>query len=670
MKSRLWKWIVALVLALVAAIVFTLLHEKGMHDPSWNARVRTFAKPGEKSDHVQLILLDQTSLDWAENELAWSWPWPREAYAVLTSFLDAGDPAAIFFDVLYTEASVYGVADDQAFGDAIAAAGNFVGAVDVHSATPGDPGVIPALASNAAALATINLSGAGSEKTKNEDEADEIEDETGLTVTDVVLGLDGFPAPAIAMAAVAGAPTNEIPLLPNGRMLLKYRGEADVYNPLSAAAVLRSALQELEGQKPDLDPAQFKDKHILFGFSAPGLMDLRYTPFGKNTPGVHVHATALDNVISRDFIRKVHWAWVLLGIVCLCLLVAAGVLFSRGVGGPLASLLAILAFPVAVGWALYAGGWHWPVLAPLLAGSVSWASALVIRYATEGRERAFITSAFKHYLSDVVIDQILDDPSRLQLGGERRELSIFFSDLQGFSRISERLEPQELTTLLNEYLTDMTTVILASGGTLDKYEGDAILAFWNAPIDQPDHARRAVQSAIDCHEALTRRRAEWNERFKAELHMRIGIHTGEVVVGNMGSTDRFDYTVLGDAANLAARLEGANKQFGTFLMVSGETHRQSEIPAREIGRIRVVGREQAVTVFEPFWSGTAVRPAEVERFAAGLAAAQSGDPSKAEAEWKGMESDPVVAKTLTFLREQAATAAEKTWDGVWNLDSK
>ena len=224
----------------------------------------------------------------------------------------------------------------------------------------------------------------------------------------------------------------------------------------------------------------------------------------------------------------------------------------------------------------------------------------MLNYIAEGRQKHFLKAAFRRYLSPTVVDQLIRHPERLRLGGERRELTIFFSDLQGFSSFSERLSPEDLTHLLNDYLTDMTDIILEEGGTLDKYEGDAIIAFWGAPIEQPDHAVRAVRAAVRCQRRLAERRDEWAQRYGAVLKMRVGINTGPVVVGNMGSNQRFDYTILGDAANLASRLEGANKALGTYLMISESawTATGGAFPGRELGALRVVGRHTPVRVWE------------------------------------------------------------------------
>ena len=229
---------------------------------------------------------------------------------------------------------------------------------------------------------------------------------------------------------------------------------------------------------------------------------------------------------------------------------------------------------------------------------------MLVDYAFEGRQKKYIKSAFKQYLSPVVIDELIAHPDRLKLGGERKEISIFFSDLQGFTSISEKLNPEELTAFLNDYLSAMSDVILESGGTIDKYEGDAIIAFWNAPSEQKDHAKRALEAAMKCQQLLQEMRPELSLRVNSGVYMRIGLNTGNAVVGNMGSHNRFDYTMLGDSVNLAARLEGQNKQFGTYTMCTEAMKNAAEaagtaVHFRELARIAVVGKKEAVRVFQP-----------------------------------------------------------------------
>jgi adenylate cyclase len=285
----------------------------------------------------------------------------------------------------------------------------------------------------------------------------------------------------------------------------------------------------------------------------------------------------------------------------------------------------------------------------------------------------FIKNAFRQYLSPAVIEELIQHPERLKLGGERRMLSIFFSDLEGFTGISEGLEPEALTALLNDYLSAMTDIIHEEGGTVDKYEGDAIIAFWNAPLQQPDHARRCVRAALRCQARLAELRPSLRERLGKDLNMRIGINSGPAVVGNMGSHTRFDYTMIGDAVNLAARLEGINKHFGTYTLISQATKEQMEdaFPVRELSRVAVVGRREPVVVYEPLLPDDVNnRRQTIARFSEGLTLFYRGDFLKAEAVFTEIaEADPAARAYVTKCR-QLMDHPTYPWQGVWVITSK
>ena len=245
----------------------------------------------------------------------------------------------------------------------------------------------------------------------------------------------------------------------------------------------------------------------------------------------------------------------------------------------------------------------YPNLAIILssATSVSW------QYITTSREKRFIQESFSRYLAPEVVQELLEDPSRLKLGGERKTITILFSDIRGFTSLSEKLEPEKLTKILTRFLSAMSNVILESRGVIDKYIGDAIMAFWGAPLSDQEHATHALRAALQMSKALK----SLNEEFKKEnlppLAIGIGINSGEVTVGNMGSEKRFDYTVIGDAVNLASRLEGLNKNYETEIIISGATKNmlnQKEIEKmginfKELGQAQVKGKEEAVTIYTP-----------------------------------------------------------------------
>jgi adenylate cyclase len=298
---------------------------------------------------------------------------------------------------------------------------------------------------------------------------------------------------------------------------------------------------------------------------------------------------------------------------------------------------------------------------------------LVINFATEGRQKRFIKNAFKHFLSPAVIEQLILHPERLKLGGERRILSIFFSDLQSFTSISENLDPEALIELLNDYLSAMTDIIHEEGGTIDKYEGDAIIAFWNAPLEISDHAVKAVRAALRCQAKLAQMRSAFRKRIGTDMHMRIGINTGSAVVGNLGSDTRFDYTVIGDAVNLAARLEGANKQFGTFTMISQSTcdliHKHFN--TRELARLTVVGRNEPVTVYEPMMAADyESRKDDLDQFVRGLDLFYKGDLAHGESVFAEIQAHDPAAQAYAQKCQTLLSTELKDWHGVWVMKTK
>ncbi|PLX79989.1 MAG: hypothetical protein C0614_07520 [Desulfuromonas sp.] len=408
--------------------------------------------------------------------------------------------------------------------------------------------------------------------------------------------------------------------------------------------------------------------------TAPGLYDLRQTPISGSFPGIEVHATLLDNALSGDFIREppVYLDFAL--IIGLAMLMA---LLATHMSRPLSCLLLGFVASLAVfggGVLGFVCGYWLPLAGPQITVWVVTILSLAGNYAVEGRQKRFLKSAFRQYLSPVVVDQLLANPDQLRLGGESRTLTMFFSDLQGFTRFSERLAPEKLTAFLNDYLSEMVDIIQEEGGTVDKFVGDAIVAFWNAPVAIADHAERAVRAALRCQESLERIRSEQSAVVGDGLRMRVGLHTGPAVVGNMGSRSRFDYSMLGDAVNLASRLEGANQQFGTWTLVSAATRQQvsdSKIQFRELGRLVVVGRQQAVTVYEAM---TDRNDQELQRrldlFADGLAAYYAGDFERARQVFAKISAIDSPARAYLKRLGSMGLTAPAGWRGEWVLTGK
>jgi adenylate cyclase len=718
------KTLLGIAIGAGAALLSLLLWMHGALDrwefATWSWRVELLARPGAATPKVKLILLDQASLDWGKETNGWSWPWPRQVYGPIIDFCRRGGARAIIFDVLYTEPSVYGVEDDELLAAAMRQAPAFVvplslgeegGTVTswppnlpclpLRFADAGQDSVHATLEHLTVSHGTFPITELASSATLLANVMDDPDRDGIFRRVHLFRVFDGRAIPSLGLAGYLaggvadgrgeealdsllnsaqvdhgwfGIGRQSFPLDANQRVILRYRGPSKTHEAYSAAAVIQSEirLREGAGRPPVIEsPAIFKDCYVFFGFSAQGLMDLRPTPMSRVFPGVEIHATVLDNLLSNDFLRDVPGPLVVFAVMVLAVLSAFTIVHSRRGRHSVLAFGAFLPMPAVLGLAAYEAGFWWPIVVQEGAVVIAMVGALGLNYITEGRQKAFYRNAFRHYLSPVVIDRLLEDPSRLELGGERRELSIFFSDLHGFSSISERLDPQDLTTLLNDYLSDMTDIILEEEGTVDKYEGDAIIAFWNAPMDQSDHALRACRAALRCQERLQERRQEFLERAGSPVRMRIGINTGTVVVGNMGSRQRFDYTVLGDAANLASRLEGANKAFGTGVMVAESTWAQTagQILGRELGLLRVVGRSTPVRVFEPLTSDGAFHAAHLQAFQRGLACCYECHWAEALEVFSTLDGDSVAEVYANRCRELMGDPAA-AWDGVWNLNQK
>ena len=386
-----------------------------------------------------------------------------------------------------------------------------------------------------------------------------------------------------------------IPTDAEGRLWIGYR-PVDPGRWISVASVLDGTL----------DLARFKDRIVLVGSSAAGLNDLRATPVGSTVAGVEVHAQAIDQALQGWFLTRPD------------LMDGVEYLFTAGVALLLALTLprfgavasgAFAALALVVAWS---GAW-WAYRSPHLLIDPAYPSLVILLiygtstiqgYLRSERARRQIKQTFSRLMAPALVEQLAAQPDRLKLGGENREMTILFSDIRGFTGIAEGLGPQELTAFINDFLQPMTDVVMSHDGVIDKYIGDCIMAFWNAPLSDPKHAAHAVATAKEMRHTLASLNAERERQAEAAGHVfkplriGVGLNTGECCVGNMGSHQRMEYTVLGDAVNLASRLEGASKTYGVDLILSESTALQvPEEPLAELDLIRVKGRDQAVRIF-------------------------------------------------------------------------
>ena len=463
------------------------------------------------------------------------------------------------------------------------------------------------------------------------------------------------------------------------QFMMSYPGEPAGFRSLTVDQVLNGQF------KPEL----ITGKIIIIGVKAEATTDFFYTPFSKwhrdeqRVAGSAIHAYAVSQLLNmaldgtgtiKSPTEKTELAWIwlctLLGSV-ICIIVRTGWRTY---------LLILAGLPLLCGIALTAFMYSWwiPFGVPALGGILSTGAMMAYLIIYDRRQKLIIREAFGHYLSPEVVKKLIEDPSTMALGGDEREMTAFFSDVQGFSSISEKLTPHELVQLLNEYLTSMCNIITKYNGTIDKFEGDAIIAFWGAPAPQQEHAMLACFASLDMQAKLVHLRKQWQKENKPILHVRIGLNSGPMIVGNMGSEQRVDYTIMGDSVNLAARLEGINKFYNAYTMISEATFNNvsDHIDAREMDIIRVVGKAEPVTIYELLGRKNEIKgdlKQVVGLYAEGLVRYKHRKFDQAAASFEAALSvlDDGPSKTmLDRCRQYIQHPPSENWDGVHTFTQK
>ena len=444
---------------------------------------------------------------------------------------------------------------------------------------------------------------------------------------------------------------------------IPWLGEAAVVPTVSMADVLVGAPAA----------AELAGKAVLVGVTLVGAFDQVVTPFREVEPGVYAHAAMLSAILSGHYLQRGPWlVWLEVAFLVGGALLLAIVLPRVGAGPRVAVPLGLVALWWLFGQLFLRAGLQLALVLPVV-GLLLVASALTLfGWLSTDREKLRLRRTFRYYLSEAVMTEMLEHPEHLKLGGEKRELTVLFSDIRGFTSIAERTAPEALVRFVNGYLTPMTDIVFDEGGTLDKYIGDAVMAFWGAPVAQEDHALRACRAAMRFLRELERLQPQWVAEGVGEVEIGVGINTGPMVVGNMGSAARFDYTVMGDAVNLASRLEGANKLFGTRVLLSEETHAKvrDEVCARRLGAVRVRGKQKPTQVYELRHLGppTPTEAQAVAHFEAGVEAFSAKEFEQAERHFQALlriwpEDGPArrYLDEVAFLRLSPPGA---DWDGA------
>lgn len=601
---------------------------------TYDLRVAATARPPAPADNIVLVWIDDDSIRRME-PLVGRWPWPRLVHATAIDFLSAAGAKVIAYDILFAERDIrkFMVGDTEWTGDESDAAlvestrkaGNVVHAAEASSDELLDPSRAIAENLDAPAL-NVRIPAPGCLQVRplvRPPFPALAEASRGIGHTLFTIDPDGpvrriapvvqvgertIPSLALATTMAAGAEVTAEARVDNGQCasLVPWRGPAlnagghPTFPSYSFYDLFYAQQQVLEGQKPGLDPVLFKDRIVVVGGNGQGLKEVFTTPFPEGEiNGPEVHANVIDGLLSGRAITPADpWVAVALTMAPALLVAAIGLAANAWVTG-----VASLALLAGLAWysvVRFAGGAWIPVTVPALAVVFAFVGDLAWKYVVEGREKRQVKKLFSRYVSKDVYDRLVADPSLAALGGARRSMTVLFSDVRGFTAMSEKGSPEDVVAQLNEYFSRMVAVVFDHRGTVDKFVGDMVMALFGAPLDDDDHADHALQTALAMVRALGELNAEWQSQGRAVLDIGIGINTGDMVAGNIGSDTIMSYTVIGDAVNLGARLESLNKDYGTRIIISEATRARlkGRYDIHPLGDVVVKGKTKPVAIFE------------------------------------------------------------------------
>jgi adenylate cyclase len=602
---------------------------------TYDLRVAATARPSAPADNIVLIAIDNESIRRME-PLVGRWPWPRLVHATAIDYLAAAGAKVVGYDVMFAERDLrkFMVADtewtgeesDAALVDSTKKAGNVVHIAEASSAELIDPSralkenldapafnvPVPSASCTEPRPRVTPPFAALAEAARGIGHSLLIIDPNGAVrrVSPVVKAGDHtIPSLSLATTMAAGTtPALNARIDENGQcaVMIPWRGPAEnrngqpTFTSYAFYDVFYSQQQILEGQKPGIDPARFKDRIVIVGVTAEGLNEAFTTPFPQGEiNGPEVHANLVDAFLShRSIERAPGWVTIVLVIAAVVVVAVAGSFFNAWLTGAVAVVFAALLAWQSV--ALFAKGLWIPVTIPALALVFGYVGDLAWKYVVEGREKRQVKKLFSRYVSKDVYDQLVANPSLAALGGARRHMTVLFSDIRGFTTMSEKGTPEDVVKQLNQLFTRMVAVVFEHRGTVDKFVGDMIMALYGAPLDDEDHAEHAVQTALAMIKTLMEMNVEWARDGKPQLDIGIGINTGDMIAGNVGSETIMSYTVIGDAVNLGARLESLNKEYHTRIIISEATRARlkGRYDINPLGDVIVKGKSLPVAIFE------------------------------------------------------------------------
>ena len=654
MKKSLAAFALGLLSAVLALAIGRLDFVHTVELKTYDLRMRMTADPASARTDVVLVAIDEDSLRRLE-PIVGRWPWPRLVHAQLLNYLARGPARVVGYDVLFTERDLKsfdiegdewtGRESDAALADATAQSGRVIHMADA-AAQPMEGEQAPANEA-AGSGAGFRLEHGVETRPLVRWPYDELaRGSHSIAHNFFVVDHDGplrrfapfveaggtyLPSlgVAAALAALRIAP-EEVRLAPDGlwlrdrhlpvieaeipsfygerrrshRTLIRYRGGVmadgrSTYREYSFYTLFYSEQQLLAGLAPSVDPSAFRDKVVMVGTTAPALHDVFSNPFGDNMSGAQVHAAVTDDILSGRTLRQASWV----SSAAITAASAMALAFAAVYLGPWISMgLAVsgAAGLAMVLTAMFGRGLWLGMVEPIVAVALASFGGVTYQYVVEGREKRRVKALFSRYVSPDIYARLLRNPGVARLGGERRAMSVLFSDIRGFTSVSERGQPEDILAQLNDYFSRMVPIVFAHKGTIDKFVGDMIMALFGAPVDDEEHADHAVQAAMAMVRELEVLNQQWRLAGRPPLDIGIGINSGDMVAGNVGSESIMSYTVIGDQVNLGARLESLNKEYGTRILVSDATRvlLRGSYELRALGSVTVKGKSRAVDIYE------------------------------------------------------------------------
>ncbi|HIJ59624.1 MAG TPA: adenylate/guanylate cyclase domain-containing protein [Nitrospirae bacterium] len=641
--------LITLITFLLSTVIYLIGAISHFENRAFDLFSRLINPEKPSNDRIVIITVDQHSID-ELNRQGIQWPWPRQIYAPIIEFTSKA--SAVFMDILFTESSSYGKEDDEIFAKAIELSKNvymplfltnqhrtlsnedltFIERFSWDKKTTGlhyyESAILPIdeIRNGIKGLGNVTI----------------LPDDDGVyRVIPLVFAFKERIIPQFVISYFSEQLSikdntlylNKKPISSvKDRLIVKYYKDPRPFKEISATDILKAYSEVSSKQSPSISQDFFENKFVFIGLTAAGLYDLKPTAVSAVSTGIVIHSTVFDNILNNSFIKPIELYIVVILMFVLCLLTTY---ISSRYHSILINLFYFLTMFLLISSfvaILFKFNYYHPITAPILSLALSFIVSISYSYATEGKQRLFIKRTFSRYMDEKLVNYLLKNPDLIEPGGQERYMTVFFADIAGFTSMAEKLGAEKIAIMLRDVLNAFTEIIIKNYGVIDKYIGDCVMAFWGAPEKTDKDEYYACLSAINCLQALEKINEDFLKNGFQKISVRIGINSGNAITGNLGSDRISDYTVIGDTVNLASRLEGVNKFFGTNIIVSESTITKTKevFHIRELGLIEVKGKNKPVKIYELLGlKSTEIDKDKLKSYETGLSLLHNGKISEA-----------------------------------------